>query len=48
MSDKEKQTARKIADAMTKLPDDKREYLIGFAEGVAAMSDKKKDTPETA
>lgn len=43
MSEKEKQTASKIAEAMNKLPEEKREYLIGFAEGVAAMSSKKDD-----
>lgn len=48
MSDKEKKVAKSIAEAMKKLPEAKREYLIGFAEGVAAMSEAKREEAATA
>lgn len=48
MSEKEKKAAENIAEAMKKLPDAKREYLIGFAEGVAAMSEAKREESATA
>lgn len=41
MSEKEKQIAEKLATACEQLPDNKREFLLGFAEGVAAMTDRK-------
>lgn len=44
MSEKEKHIAEKLAKACEVLPDSKREYLIGYAEGVAAMADKKAQT----
>ncbi len=48
MSEKEKQTVQSIAEAMKKLPEAKREYLIGFAEGVAAMSEARREEEKTA
>lgn len=48
MSEMEKKVAQSIAEAMKQLPEAKREYLIGFAEGVAAMSESKREEPETA
>lgn len=41
MSEKEKQLAEKLATACEQLPDGKREFLLGFAEGVAAMTERK-------
>ena len=41
MSEKERHIAEKLAKACEVLPDSKREYLIGYAEGVAAMAAKK-------
>ena len=41
MCEKDKQTAESIARAFEMLPQEKREYLIGYAEGVAAMAAKK-------
>lgn len=38
MNAEEKKTLRKLAEAVKMLPPEKREYLIGYAEGVAAMS----------
>jgi hypothetical protein len=37
MSEAEKTTLMKLAEAMEALPESKREYLMGYAEGVAAM-----------
>lgn len=41
MSNRDKETLRKITQAFKDLPPEKREYLIGYAEGVAAMSETK-------
>lgn len=43
MSEREKQIAENLAEAVAKLPDSKREFLLGYAEGVAAMADKAKE-----
>ena len=47
MSEREKQIAKKLADACEQLPEGKKEFLMGYAEGVAAMvrktSRKEKD-----
>lgn len=40
MSEKEKQIAEKLAAACEQLPDGKKEFLMGYAEGVAAMAAK--------
>lgn len=37
MSEREKQIAKKLADACEQLPEGKKEFLMGYAEGVAAM-----------
>lgn len=36
MSNKEKTVCKTLAEAFEALPDGKKEYLIGFAEGVIA------------
>ena len=46
MSEREKQIAENLADAVSRLPDSKREFLLGYAEGVAAMADKAKGAQE--
>lgn len=38
MNAEERKTLQKLAEAVKVLPPEKREYLIGYAEGVAAMS----------
>lgn len=49
MLEKEKQIARTLAAAVATLPEEKKEYFVGFAEGVAAMADlKPKTQPTTA
>lgn len=40
MSDVEKKAAETLANAFNALPENKREFLIGYAEGVAAMVEK--------
>ena len=49
MGKEEKQIAKKLAETVKALSPDKREYLIGFAEGVAAANESKpqedKDKP---
>lgn len=42
MSEREKQIAEKLAAACEHLPDDKKEFLLGYAEGVAAMAERGK------
>lgn len=42
MSEQERAIAQTIAEAIQVLPDGKREYLIGYAEGVAAMAEASK------
>ena len=40
VSEKEKKIAKALAEAAKALPDEKKEYLLGYAEGVAAMVGK--------
>lgn len=40
MCTEEKGCAEKLARAFDALPDSKKEFLMGYAEGVAAMADK--------
>lgn len=47
MSEREKQIAENLADAISRLPDNKKEFLLGYAEGVAAMADKAKEAAES-
>lgn len=44
MSEKEKDTAKALADAFEALPDNKKEFLLGYAEGVAAMTEQHRRT----
>ena len=41
MSAEEKRIGDKLATACEQLPPEKREFLLGFAEGVAAMAEKR-------
>ncbi len=43
MNAKEKEVARRLAEAFNSLPDAKKEFLIGYAEGVVAMVEKQSD-----
>lgn len=46
MSEQEKQTAKKLADALNALPEDKKDRLLAYAEGMAAMADRRAATGE--
>lgn len=39
MEGDEKMLGQKITEAVSILPDDKREFILGYAEGVIAMAD---------
>ena len=41
MSAKEKELVKSITEAVSTLPEEKREYLLGYAEGVLAMAERK-------
>lgn len=41
MSEMEKKLADSLAKAAAALPESKREFLLGYAEGVAAMTEAK-------
>lgn len=41
MNEREKQLAESIANACAQLPPGKMEFLLGYAEGVAAMAEEK-------
>lgn len=45
MSEKERIIAQNIERAMSSLPEEKKQYFIGFAEGVAAMVSLKAPKP---
>lgn len=45
MAEKEKQIVQAMADAIASLPDEKKEYFLGFAEGAAAMAEQVKEKP---
>ena len=38
MSEKEKQISKTLEAVLPALPDEKKEYLLGFAEGIAAVT----------
>ena len=43
MSDREHQVGETLSNAIADLPDEKKQYFIGFAEGVAAMAEQVKN-----
>ena len=47
MKSKDRDAVKTISEAFQALPDDKKEYLIGYAEGVAAAKkqEEKEDKP---
>lgn len=47
MSEREKTIAENIAKACALLPENKKEYLLGFAEGVAAVAGDIEEMPDT-
>lgn len=47
MSEQEQKIGQTLADAVADLPEEKKQYFVGFAEGVAAMADQVKTKPAT-
>lgn len=43
MRDEERDVGRIIMEAVAILPNEKREYLLGYTEGVIAMADRLRD-----
>ena len=48
MNDKEQHLGQTLADAVADLPEEKKQYFVGFAEGVAAMADQVKQKPSAS
>ena len=46
MNEKEKQLAQLLVEAIATLPEEKKQYFIGFAEGVAAMAELSRNKSE--
>ena len=44
MAEHEKQIIQNMAEAIAGLPEEKKQYFVGFAEGVAAMAGQVKGT----
>ncbi len=47
MSQNEKEIVQSITEAAFVLPDEKREYILGYAEGVLAMADQLRKSDQT-
>lgn len=45
MAENEQQSIRKMGEAVSQLPEEKKQFFLGFAEGVAAMADQGKHNP---
>lgn len=43
MNDKEKEVVESLTKAFEALPEGKKEFLLGYAEGVAAMQNKQEE-----
>jgi hypothetical protein len=43
LSEKQKESLSRLTEAMDKLPDEKIEYLIGFADGMSYQNQKAKE-----
>lgn len=43
MAENEKQILRNMEAAIAALPEEKKQFFLGYAEGVAAMADQIKD-----
>lgn len=48
MSNTEKTIVKKLEKALTSIPDAKKEYFMGFAEGVEAANKAQQDKQKTA
>ncbi len=48
MSKKEKEIIQSITKAVATLPEDKREFILGYAEGVLAMAEQQRELQNSA
>lgn len=48
MNDQEQKIGQTLANAVADLPEEKKQYFVGFAEGVAAMADQVRKNPGTS
>lgn len=48
MNTEEKQIIQSITQAVVTLPDDKREFILGYAEGVIAMAGRSGENRSSA
>ena len=47
MENGEKNIGQTLADAVALLPEDKKQYFVGYAEGVAAMANQIKPSKQS-
>lgn len=47
MAETEKEIIKSMAEAIKTLPDEKKQYFMGFAEGVVAMANQVKEQAGT-
>lgn len=45
MAEHEQQSMIKMGEAVSVLPEDKKQFFLGYAEGVAAMAEQMKPDP---
>ena len=45
MAEHEQQSILKMGEAVSLLPEDKKQFFLGYAEGVAAMAEQLKSEP---
>ena len=45
MAENEQQSILKMGEAVSQLPEEKKQFFLGYAEGVAAMADHIKPDP---
>lgn len=49
MAEQEKQSIQAMADAIAELPEEKKQFFLGFAEGAAAMAEQTRHrSPESS
>lgn len=46
MSEKEKELVKKLSDTISKLDDNKKNYILGMADGMAIAKENERDTPQ--
>jgi hypothetical protein len=46
MSEKEKEIVKKLSDTIAKLDDNKKNYILGVADGMAIARESERDEPK--